>query len=70
LASTTLITMSTGVHSSVIGVKNGTVFGPLCDLDEGPAAVLRMQAWYRPRMETTFTTLDEVRAVRHTKADA
>jgi hypothetical protein len=42
----------------------------LSDLDEGPAAVVRMQAWYRPREETTLTTLDEVRAVRNTKADA
>jgi hypothetical protein len=42
----------------------------LCDLNEGPAAVLRMQAWYRPRVETTLTRLDEVRAVHHTKADA
>jgi hypothetical protein len=23
----------------------------LCDLDDGPAAVVRMQAWYRPRVE-------------------
>lgn len=29
----------------------------LCDLDEGPAALVRMQAWYRPRVQANTSSL-------------